>query len=88
MLEQEGPRDREIWAEENEKKDWKPGAPDRSQQKGNSPLGRNHKQPARHPGNRHKGAQTTDRNLDRESGPQTSQPEVATGAGEPKNNPS
>ena len=34
-LEQEGPREREIWAEENEKKDWKPGVPDRSQQKVN-----------------------------------------------------
>ena len=66
-LEQEGPREREIWAEENEKKDWKPGAPDKSQQKGNRPTGRNHEQPARNPGNRHKGAQTTDRNLDRGS---------------------
>ena len=54
-LEQEGPREREIWAEENEKKDWKPGAPDKSQQKGNRPTGRNHEQPARNPGNRHKG---------------------------------
>ena len=40
-------REREIWAEENEKKDWKPGAPDKSQQKGNRPPGRNHEQPAR-----------------------------------------
>ena len=31
-------RDREIWAEENEKKDRKPGAPDRSKQKANIPL--------------------------------------------------
>ena len=54
----------------------------------NKPLGRNHEQPARHPGNRHKGAQTTDRNLDRESGPQSSQPEGVTKAGEPKKNSS
>ena len=66
-LEQEGPRERETWAEENEKEDWKPGAPDKSQQKGNRPPGRNHEQPARNPGNKHKGTQTTDRNLDRGS---------------------
>ena len=32
--------EREICAEENEKKDRKPGAPDRSKQTANNPLGR------------------------------------------------
>ena len=32
-------REREIWAEENEKKDRKPAAPDRSKQIANSPQG-------------------------------------------------
>ena len=55
MLEQEGQREREIWAEENEKKDRKPGAPDKSQQKGNRPPGRNCEQPARKPGQQAQG---------------------------------
>ena len=33
-------REREVWAEENEKKGLKPGAPDRSKQIANTPLGR------------------------------------------------
>ena len=67
--------ERETWAEENEKKDRKPGAPDRSKQKANIPLCRNHEQPARHTGNRHKGDQTTDRNLEtRKADPKSSQP--------------
>ena len=80
-------REREIWAEENEKKDWKPGAPDRSKQIANIPLGRNHEQPARHTGNRHKGDQTTDRNLETgKADLNLASHEGATGAVEPKKN--
>ena len=75
-------REREIWAEENEKKDWKPGALDRSKQRANIPLGRNHEQPARH-----KGDQTTDRNLETgKADPNLASHEGATGAVEPKKN--
>ena len=66
-LEQEGLREREIWAEENEKKDWKPGAPDKASRKGTVHQAENTSSPQANLDNRHKGAQPTDRNLDRGS---------------------
>ena len=79
-LEQEGPRRMKRRTGNLERQT-------EASRKGTVHQAENHEQPARNPGNRHKGAQTTDRNLDRESRLQMSQPEGATGAGEPKNNP-
>ena len=68
-LEQEGQREREreIWAEENEKKDWKPGAPHKASRKGTVHQAENTSSQQANLDNRHKGAQPTDRNLDRGS---------------------
>ena len=70
-LEQERPREREreseIWAEENEKKDCKPGAPDKASRKGTGHQAENTSSPQANLDNRHKGAQPTDRKQDRGS---------------------
>ena len=57
-LEQERPREREseIWAEENEKKDCKPGAPDKASRKGTGHQAENTSSPQANLDNRHKGA--------------------------------
>ena len=60
-------REREIWAEENEKKDWKPRAPDKASRKGTVHQAENTSNPQANLDNRHKGAQPTDRNQDRGS---------------------
>ena len=68
-LEQEEPR--EIWAEENEKKDRKPGAPDRSKQKANIPLGRKPRTARKAHGQQAQGRPDhRQKPRDRESGPQ------------------
>ena len=62
--------ERENRAEENEKKDWKPGAPDIASRKRTAHQAENTSSPQANLDNRHKGAQPTDRNLDRVSWPQ------------------
>ena len=54
-------------AEEKEKKDWKPGAPDKASRKRTVHQAENTSSPQANLDNRYKGAQPTDRNLDRGS---------------------
>ena len=64
-------REREIWAEENEKKDRKPGAPDRSKQKAKIPLGRKPQTACKAHGQHAQGRPDhRQKPRDRESGPQ------------------
>ena len=60
-------RESETWAEENEKKDWKPGAPDKASRKGTIHQAENTSSPQANLDNRHKGTQPTDRKQDRGS---------------------